>query len=277
MNFLADLFSAENTLNRVLLLVGIAVLAHGLALLIRNLTLRASGRVELKSFAKIRTIIHLISGLIIFAVYFAAFGRLLSEFGISLTAYMASASVIGLAVAFGSQSIVQDFITGLTVILTDLLTVDDMVEISGQTGIVKAIGMRFTVLQNAMGAEVYIPNRTLTSMINYPRGYVRCLVDINLDPDEQTRLQMLRKVEEHTNGLLEQFPGIFRGPVIQEEVKTTASGKRFVRIQFKIWPGRGAPIETTYRQDMLASVKKLNPQYMDSWISINYEVDPRPA
>ena len=275
MNYVAELFAEQSALARIFLVFGVSVVAHLVAIVIRNLTLALGRRIELKSFTKARTIIQLISGVTIFGVYFGAFGMLLSEFGISLTAYLASASVIGLAVAFGSQSIVQDFITGLTVILSDLVHVDDMVEISGQTGIVKAIGMRFTVLQNAMGAEVYIPNRTLTSMINNPRGYVFCLVDINLDPEESIREQMLRRIQEHTRGLLEQFPGIFLGAVEQEEMQTTASGKRFVRIKFKIWPGRGAPIETTYRQDMLASVKKLNPQYMDSWISINYEVGQR--
>ena len=273
MNGIIEVFAEQNTLARIFLVLGVSVTAHLVAIMIRNFSLWMGRRIELKSFTKARTIVQLVSGVTIFGVYFGAFGMLLSEFGISLAAYLASASVIGLAVAFGSQSIVQDFITGLTVILSDLVHVDDMVEISGQTGIVKSIGMRFTVLQNAMGAEVFIPNRTLTSMINYPRGYVRCLVDINLDPDEAIRQQMLRKIHEHTRGLLEQFPGIFRAPVEQDEMRTTASGKRFVRIKFKIWPGRGAPIETTYRQDMLASVKKLSPQYLESWISINYEVD----
>ena len=200
MNYMAEMFAEQSALARIFLVLGVSAVAHLVAILIRNLTLTLGRRIELKSFTKARTIIQLISGVTIFGVYFGAFGMLLSEFGISLTAYLASASVIGLAVAFGSQSIVQDFITGLTVILSDLVHVDDMVEISGQTGIVKSIGMRFTVLQNAMGAEVYIPNRTLTSMINYPRGYVFCLVDINLDPEAIIREQMLHKIQEHTRG-----------------------------------------------------------------------------
>src|SRR5690606_22150626 len=58
------------------------------------------------------------------------------------TTYFASASVIALAIGFGSQGIVQDVVTGLTLIFSDLIDVGDMVEISGQSGVVRSISMR---------------------------------------------------------------------------------------------------------------------------------------
>src|ERR1700677_1711279 len=57
----------------------------------------------------------LISG-IAFVIYFAAIGMILQEFGFSLTAYLASASVLGLAISFGSQGLVQDIVIGLPLI-----------------------------------------------------------------------------------------------------------------------------------------------------------------
>ena len=105
----------------------------------------------------------------------------------SLTAYLASASVAGLAIGFGSQGVVQDVVTGLTFIFSDLVDVGDLVEVSGQTGIVRAITMRFVELENALGASVFIPNRTINNVINYPRGYVRCLVDVTLTGDADTK------------------------------------------------------------------------------------------
>ena len=127
MNGIIEVFAEQNTLARIFLVLGVSVTAHLVAIMIRNFYLWMGRRIELKSFTKARTIVQLVSGVTIFGVYFGAFGMLLSEFGISLAAYLASASVIGLAVAFGSQSIVQDFITGLTVILSDLVHVDYMV------------------------------------------------------------------------------------------------------------------------------------------------------
>ena len=66
-----------------------------------------------------------------------------------------------------------------TQVFSNLIDIGDMVEIGGQTGIIRSIGMRFTVLENSMKAEVFIPNRSITNVINYPRGYVRCLIDVH--------------------------------------------------------------------------------------------------
>ncbi len=63
---------------------------------------------------------------------------------LSLKTYLASASIMGLAIGFGSQGLVQDVVTGVTLVFSDLIDVGEMVEISGQTGIVRSIGMRFT-------------------------------------------------------------------------------------------------------------------------------------
>src|SRR5687767_4431636 len=90
------------------------------------------------------------------------------------------ASVLGLAIGFGSQGLVQDVVTGLTLIFSDLIDVGDLVEVSGQTGVVRGVTMRFVELENALGGTVFVPNRTISSVINYPRGYVRCFVDVTL-------------------------------------------------------------------------------------------------
>lgn len=88
---------------------------------------------------------------------------------------------------------VQDVVTGLTVILTDLFQLGDLVEISGQTELVQSITMRFTILLSPLGPQVYIPNRTLANVIVYPRGYVRCYADITLSAQEDTAQKMLRQ------------------------------------------------------------------------------------
>ena len=76
----------------------------------------------------------------------------------------------------------------IALIVSDLVDVDDMVEISGQTGIVKEIGMRFIRLKNCIGADVFIPNRIITNVVSFPRGYVRCLLDVRLSDREETAL-----------------------------------------------------------------------------------------
>ncbi len=124
---------------RLGLIVGVAIAAHLATVLIRLSNGRFL-RSRLHSEAKARTITGFVTSLVVFGIYFAAVGFILSELGIALTTYLASASVIGLAVSFGSQ------------------------------GIVESVGMRFTVLINSSGTRVFVPNRAIASVINHLKG-----------------------------------------------------------------------------------------------------------
>lgn len=260
-------------LPRFIVVVLAAVVAHFAAVMVRRIFLWMGRIIVGSRLTKLRTIVHLFAGTAVFLIYFFAIGLILAEMGVSITAYLATASVIGLAVGFGSQSIVQDVITGLTVILSDLIEINDMVEIAGQTGIVKSIGMRFTVLQNSMGADVFIPNRTLTSMINYPRGYVRCLADVELVEDESINQQIEADVDKLVNSVREQFPAVFRAPIEIEGRRETTSGKKYLRVKFRIWPGRGSVIESTFKQELLSRIRTYQTPYTDGMVAVNYEVD----
>ena len=118
---------------RILVIIAVVVGVHVAVLIIKAAGKRLMTAMPRRSFAKARSLLGLLTSIAIFILYFAAGGYVLKEFGVSLTAYLASASVLGLAVGFGSQGLVQDVVTGLTLIFSDLVDVDDMVEISGQT------------------------------------------------------------------------------------------------------------------------------------------------
>jgi small conductance mechanosensitive channel len=87
--------------------------------MVRKLGQRVMVALPGSSFAKVRKISSLLTSIVIFLLYFTAVGLVLREFGVSLTAYLASASVLGLAIGFGSQGLVQDVVTGLTLIFSD--------------------------------------------------------------------------------------------------------------------------------------------------------------
>jgi len=264
-----------STIPKILLIAVFALVAHVGVLLVRALSARVMVIATGKRMPKIRTFTTLLSSIAIFALYFTAFGLILREFGVSLTAYFASASVLGLAIGFGSQGIVQDVVTGITIIFSDLFDVGEMVEISGQTGIVKTISMRFTVLENPLGAKVFIPNRTITNVINYPRGYVRCLIDVTLPEDHQLSEGMESRLQEMINTTAEQFPGLLIYPPSKEGLFTTTAGKRYLRFKFRIWPGRGGPLESVFKQEIVQELKKLEPEFADWRVAINYEIEQK--
>jgi len=264
-------------ITRILLILAIVVVVHLVVRWVRRLGDKMVSAQVRPSLSKTRTVASLVTSALIFALYFGAGGMALAEFGVSLTAYLASASILGLAIGFGSQGLVQDMVTGLTVIFSDLFDVGDMVEISGQVGIVQSIGMRFTVLTNSLGAEISIPNRTITNVINYPRGYVRCLADAVLPSDGELGVRMEESIRTITTSTIEQFPGILRAPPEIEGRQTTSSGKTYFRIKFRIWPGRGGPLETAFKQELVQALKEHDPNYADWMVTINYEVAQKVA
>lgn len=254
---------------------GLAVLTHITVIVVRQLARRALSSERGRRHQKLRSIGTLTTSALVFSLYFFAIGLILREFGVSLTAYLASASVVGLAIGFGSQGIVQDVVTGLTFIFSDLVDVGDLVEISGQTGIVKAITMRFVVLENSLGAAVSIPNRTINNVINYPRGYVRCIVDITLRGDQESRQNTEENAVRLMHSIHQQFPGIFMTPPSSEGRIKLQTGKEFLRIKFRIWPNRGQPIETTYLNELVAELTVKDIDYKPWMIAISYEVEER--
>jgi len=266
----------ESLLVRIIMLAILVIAAHLTVVGIRFLTNDAILKDRLKT-RKARSVISLATSALIFTLYFLSIGLILKEMGVPLTAYLASASVIGLAVGFGSQGIVQDVVMGLTFVFSDMLDVGDLVEVSGQTGRVTRITMRFVELENALGAIVFIPNRTINNITNYLRGYVRCLVDVTLIGDPEQKDKMAARATAMMPGLFDQFPGILlTEPVLVGRFSTTG-GKEYLRIKFRIWPNRGQPIETIFVKELGLELRKIADIYQDWMVAVTYEVEKREA
>lgn len=275
MNNLLNLLGGYPLWTRMALFAGVAGGAHLLVLLIRHAARRLTLRETKSAYPKLSSVASLISSVMVFLLYFLALGFILRELGVNIKAYLASASVIGLAVGFGAQGVVQDVVSGLTFIFSDLIDVGELVEVSGQTGIVRSIGMRFIELENALGARVFIPNRTVNNVINYPKGYVRCIVDVTLSADDDKAQAMQSCIEKQVASVYEQFPAILlTKPTIEGRIKTS-SGKEFLRVKFRIWPSRGDPIEKTFKPETIARLKQWELDYADWMIAISYEIEER--
>jgi small conductance mechanosensitive channel len=262
---------------RLVVFVGFAIVIHLVVIVFRHFATLTLASQRTRRYQKLRSLGTLATSAIVFSLYFLAIGLILREFGVSLTAYLASASVVGLAIGFGSQGVVQDVVTGLTLIFSDLLDVDDLVEVGGQVGIVKAITMRFVELENALGASVYVPNRTITNIISYPRGYIRCIADITLRGDEEAREKMRSTAVTLMQSTFQQFAGILIREPSEEGIHRLQTGKEFLRLKFRIWPNRGGPIESSFVQELTAELTRIDPDYQPWMISINYEVEKQAA
>lgn len=170
-----------------------------------------------------------------YVIYLLAFGYILTELGVNYTMYFASLSVVGLAIGFGSQGLVQDMVTGFFIVFEEQFNVGDMVEIPPHTGIVEELGLRMTRLRNYLGQSVVIPNRNIAVVGNYLRGAQQVYVDVALAPgtDIEKARDALRQIVEKSAGQFQDI--LLSGPKRIEEIPL-AAGERFLRLNLAIWP-----------------------------------------
>ena len=160
-------------------------------------------------------------------------------------------------------------------VFSDLLDVGDMVDLGGQVGIVESVGMRFTVLVNFSGARVFVPNRSIANVINYPNGYVRAYLDARLPADPSTRDDAERRLRDLAQAAYEQYPGILLLPPTVEGRYETRGGYSYLRIKFRIWPGQGGVLENAVKAAVTQSLKQLDEQYGDWMVTVHYRAEPR--
>jgi small conductance mechanosensitive channel len=230
---------------------------------------------------KFVTLTGLITGALTLVLYSVAGGFILWRLGIDphqfLTTYLATASVVGFAVGFGSQGLIQDVITGLTLIFTETLEVGDMVEVSGYIGRVERVGLRFTELRNFFNQRVFLSNRNISNISRYPRGGIDAFVDVQL-PAKVEREKVAEAVQRVAKGMQQQFPAIIlREPEISDVEPARPDTRNFMRVQFKLWPGQGPLIENSFRQRLVDALKQIEPGYADWMVVVTYRATGLPG
>lgn len=108
----------------------------------------------------------------------------LPEFGFSVTPVEATAAFASLAFGFGAQSLVKDLINGFFIVFEDQYVVGDLIQANGEIGRVEYLTLRRTVLRNASGAIVTIPNSLIGQVSNLSRDWSQTFVDVTVPSDE---------------------------------------------------------------------------------------------
>ncbi|MCK4800131.1 mechanosensitive ion channel, partial [Candidatus Parcubacteria bacterium] len=94
---------------------------------------------------------------------------ILSLFNIDIRPILAGAGIIGLAIGFGAQSLVKDFVSGLFILIENQYGIGDKVKIGSSEGKVTRITMRSTVLKDEEGRTYYISNGSIKDVIKMPQ------------------------------------------------------------------------------------------------------------
>lgn len=150
-----------------------------------------SGESSVRAASRAQTIGSVLRSLSTAIVYTIAFVTMLGELGINLGPIVASAGIVGVAVGFGAQSLVKDFLSGVFMLAEDQYGVGDIIDVGEAKGTVEAVGLRTTRLRDVEGTVWYIPNGQINRVGNKSQEWARALLDVSVAYDTE-----LRRAEE---------------------------------------------------------------------------------
>lgn len=132
-----------------------------------------------------KTLGEVLKSVLKYSVYFMGIAIIISILfgGISFT----FASIGGIAVGLGAQSLIKDLITGFFILFENQFGVGDHVTVGNFNGIVKSIGIRTTVIKDFTGDVHSIPNGSITGVTNHSRNDIRFVVDINISHEQDVK------------------------------------------------------------------------------------------
>jgi len=136
--------------------------------------------------ARLRTLLPLLRTTLLITIAIVAGLMILSEIGINIAPLLAGAGIVGVAIGFGSQKLVQDLITGIFLLLENAMQVGDWVTVSGLSGTVEALSLRTIRLRAGDGSVHIIPFSAVTSVTNVNRGLGNASVSVSIAYDEDT-------------------------------------------------------------------------------------------
>ena len=129
------------------------------------------------------TIGAVLRSLVAALIWATAFVMILDTLNVNLAAIGIGASIIGVAVGFGSQALVRDFISGLFMLVEDQYGVGDVIDTGVATGTVEGVSLRTTRLRDIEGVVWHVPNGEIRRVGNKSQQWARALLDIAIAYD----------------------------------------------------------------------------------------------
>ena len=143
-----------------------------------------TGQLSLRSEQRIEALASVLRSVMSFTIMATAGVMILGELGVELGPLIAGAGIIGVALGFGSQSLVRDFLSGIFILVEDQFGIGDIVSLDGTTtGTVEAVSLRTTRLRSVDGTVWHVPNGEIRRVGNMSQHWSRALLDIEVAYD----------------------------------------------------------------------------------------------
>jgi len=168
--------------------LGMVILRKILSQLERRLLKQSkiAGEPPSESEKRVETLIRLVRQAVLIVLWVTTILVLLKEIGIDIGPILASAGIAGLAVGFGAQNLVRDFISGFFFILENQVRVGDVAIVNGTGGLVERVNFRTIVLRDLGGIVHIFPNGTVTTLSNLTNDWSAYVFEIGVAYKENT-------------------------------------------------------------------------------------------
>ena len=268
--FFFGLFTREAMLGyagifiKILIVIGAVlilkrVVCHLIDGLFKNkltLTLSQNDMLDLEE-KRLRTLARLFKSIVSYVLYFVGIITCLDMVGFSVMTIVAGAGVVSLAVAFGAQSIVQDLMSGIFIVLENQYAVGEYVEIDAVQGIVKEIGMKTTKIETVDGHLMIIANGSIGKVVNYSRAAQRGYADVGIayEEDVDYAIEVMQracdKIALKYKDDLDERPNVVGVIALADSAVT-------VRATFTAWNWKQLPIERELRKEIKQALDEAN-------------------
>jgi moderate conductance mechanosensitive channel len=186
-------------------------------------------------------------------VYGLAFMMVLAELGVNLAPVLASAGILGVAIGFGAQNLVRDFLSGVFMMLEDQYGVGDVVDLGEATGTVEAVGLRITTLRDVKGTVWYVRNGEILRVGNSSQGFAVAVVDVPIayGADVGQATEILGEVATRVTAQEPLSDDVLEPPEVLGVERVSAAEGVMLRLTVKVRPGRQWSAQRTLRAKVM--------------------------
>jgi moderate conductance mechanosensitive channel len=202
---------------------------------------------SLRAEQRMEALASVLRSVITFVVFSIAAFMILGELGVNLGPLLAGAGIIGVALGFGSQSLVKDFLSGIFILIEDQFGVGDIVDLDQETsGTVETVSLRTTRLRAVDGTVWHVPNGEIRRVGNKSQHWSRALIDIEVayGTDLERAQQLIGDV---AGALADEDPSILEAPEVWGVEALGANGV-MLRLVVKTRPSEQYRVSRVLRQ-----------------------------
>lgn len=191
-----------------------------------------------RKIQRVEALAAVVTSITAVVIWAMAVMTVLGSFGVDLAPMIAGAGIVGLALGFGAQDLVGDFLSGMFMLAEDQYGVGDIIDVGDAVGTVEGISLRTTRVRDVSGTLWHVPNGEIRRVGNMSQEWARTLLDIGVayDADIDQTIAVIREVSEDL-ATDPEFAGQFLDPPEVWGVQDLAADSVVIRLVIKTPPG----------------------------------------